>query len=49
MFESRAERVEVRRFIEGAAGTLSDWLTTFNATRSMLHANFGTTDGVASF
>jgi hypothetical protein len=42
--ERRAERVEVRRSIEGAARTPSGWLTTFNATPSVQYATFGTTD-----
>jgi hypothetical protein len=42
--ERRAERVEVRQFIDGAAGTPSAWLPTFNATRSLLYATFGTTE-----
>jgi hypothetical protein len=40
----RAEPVEVRQFIEGAVSPPSAWLTTFNATRSVLYATFGTTE-----
>jgi hypothetical protein len=42
--ERRAERVKVHQFIDGAASTLSAWLPTFNAIRSVQYATFGTTE-----
>jgi hypothetical protein len=42
--ENRAEGVEVRQFTDGTARTPTACRTTFNATRSVLYATFGTTE-----
>jgi hypothetical protein len=42
--QRRAERFKVRQIIEGAASTPGAWLPTYNATRSVLYATFGTTE-----